>query len=58
MDNRVLDVVYEQVHKEITTSMQTGEFWTMWDNDVYQEALLTIWSSMTKWKERTIIGEA
>ena len=58
MDNRVLDVVYEQVHKEITTAMQTGEFWTMWDNDVYQEALLTIGSSMTKWKERTIIGEA
>ena len=45
MDNRVLDVVYEQVHKEITTAMQTGEFWT-------------IWSSMTKWQERTIIGEA
>ena len=58
MDNRVLDVVYEQVNKEITTAMQTGEFWTMWDNDVYQEALLTIYSSMTKWKERTIIGEA
>ena len=58
MDNRVLDVVYEQVHKEITTAMQTGEFWTMWDNDVYQEALLTIYSSMNKWQERTIIGEA
>ena len=42
MDNRVLDSVYAQVHKEITTAMQTGEFWTMWDNDVYQEALLTI----------------
>ena len=58
MDNRVLDVVYEQVHREITTAMQTGEFWTMWDNDVYQDALLTIYASMTKWKERTIIGEA
>ena len=58
MDNRVLDVVYEQVHKEITTAMQTGEFWTMWDNDVYQEALLTIYASMNKWQERTIIGEA
>ena len=58
MDNRVLDVVYAQVHKEITTAMQTGEFWTMWDNDVYQEALLTIYSSMNKWQERTIIGEA
>ena len=58
MDNRVLDGVYAQVHKEITTAMQTGEFWTMWDNDVYKDALLTIYASMTKWKERTIIGEA
>ena len=58
MDNTILESVHAQVHKEITTAMQTGEFWTMWDNDVYQEALLTIWSSMTKWQERTIIGEA
>tara|TARA_B100001109_G_C18645017_1_gene372383 strand:- start:61 stop:225 length:165 start_codon:yes stop_codon:yes gene_type:complete len=54
----MIEDVYEQVHKDITTAMQTGEFWTMWDNDVYQEALLTIYTSMTKWKERTIIGEA
>ena len=46
------------VHREIVTAIQTGEFWSMWDDDLYQEALLTIWSSMTKWKERTIIGEA
>ena len=58
MQDNTIDGVWEQVHKEITTAMQTGEFWTMWDNDVYQEALLTIYSSMTKWKERTIIGEA
>ena len=58
MDNAVLESVYAQVHKEITTAMQTGEFWTMWDNDVYQEALLTIYASMNKWQERTIIGEA
>ena len=58
MQDNTIDGVWEQVHKEITTAMQTGEFWTMWDNDVYQEALLTIYASMTKWKERTIIGEA
>ena len=58
MNDNVIDGVWEQVHKEITTAMQTGEFWTMWDNDVYQDALLTIYASMTKWKERTIIGEA
>ena len=58
MDNTILDSVYAQVHRDITTAMQTGEFWTMWDSDVYQEALLTIWSSMNKWQERTIIGEA
>ena len=58
MNDNVIDGVWEQVHKEITTAMQTGEFWTMWDNDVYKDALLTIYASMTKWKERTIIGEA
>ena len=58
MQDNTIDGVWEQVHKEITTAMQTGEFWTMWDNDVYQDALLTIYASMTKWKERTIIGEA
>ena len=58
MQDNTIDGVWEQVHKEITTAMQTGEFWTMWDNDVYQEALLTIYASMNKWQERTIIGEA
>ena len=53
-----IESIHEQVLKEITTAMQTGEFWTMWDNEVHYEALLTIYTSMTKWKERTIIGEA
>ena len=46
------------VHKEICTMLQTGEFWSMWDDELYRDALQAIFINLEVWKEHVPVGIA
>ena len=46
------------VHREIITAIQTGQFWSMWDDDLYADALHAMWGDLVNWCDRVPIGIA
>ncbi len=38
--------------------LQTGEFWSMWDDELYKDALQAIFINLEVWKERVPVGIA
>ena len=51
-----MDYVKEQIREEIETSIQLGEFWELWDDELLEQALLTMWYGLETWEMRVIVG--
>ena len=56
-----IDEVHDLVIRDITTKIQTGEFWEEWgdDENLYEMALKTMYMDKAHWLEKgVILGEA